>query len=80
MVRRLVEPHYPDPELEPTPERFRFWLRELRAHDRRPRWEVPPIVMIPGEDGTPMPATCTTSTTGGPRIRATTSADPSRLR
>ena len=31
MVRRLVEPHYPDPELEPTPERFRFWLRELRT-------------------------------------------------
>lgn len=31
MVRRLVERHYLDPELEPTPERFRFWLRELRT-------------------------------------------------
>lgn len=31
MVRRLVERHYLDPDLEPTAERFRFWLRELRT-------------------------------------------------
>ena len=31
MIRRLVERHYLDPDLEPTPERFRFWLRELRT-------------------------------------------------
>lgn len=31
MIRRLVENHYLDPGLEPTAERFRFWLRELRT-------------------------------------------------
>lgn len=31
MIRRLVERHYLDPALEPTPERFGFWLRELRT-------------------------------------------------
>ena len=31
MIRRLVERHYLDPDLEQTPERFRFWLRELRT-------------------------------------------------
>lgn len=31
MLRRLVERNYLDPELEPTPDRFRFWLRELRT-------------------------------------------------
>ncbi len=31
MVRRLVEMNYLDAALEPTPERFEFWLRELRT-------------------------------------------------
>jgi len=31
MIRRLVERHYLDPALEPTAERFKFWLRELRT-------------------------------------------------
>ena len=31
MVRRLVEVNYLDRALEPTPERFAFWLRELRT-------------------------------------------------
>ena len=31
MLRRLVERHYLEPELEQTAERFRFWLRELRT-------------------------------------------------
>jgi hypothetical protein len=31
MLRRLVERHYVDPALDATPERFAFWLRELRT-------------------------------------------------
>jgi hypothetical protein len=31
MIRVLVERHYLDDTLEPTAERFRFWLRELRT-------------------------------------------------
>jgi hypothetical protein len=31
MVRRLVDVHYLDPELDATEERMRFWLRELRT-------------------------------------------------
>jgi hypothetical protein len=31
MLRRLVERNYLDPDLEQTPGRFRFWLRELRT-------------------------------------------------
>ena len=31
MVRRLVDAHYLATSIDPTPERMRFWLRELRT-------------------------------------------------